>query len=363
MSEVLKMEFNNYSKSDILNLFYIHGECNKIISRTCRRFNEVYPNLPAMNERKFRRIERNYLNFGIVDAPRNQVNWVTGDGDNEINVLGYFYAYPHASISSAAVDLGISRTSIWRILQKHNMHDYKFIRLQALQREDPPKRVEFCEMLLTCTYEDPNFLKKIIWTDESKFSHEGIFNRRNNHFWASENPHFVREREYQQKFGFNVFCLLMDDKLSICIYEENLNSIKYLDILKTTVSEFLDNLPLNIFHSCWYQLDGAPGHCTREVSRELTNMFEDRWIRRLGPWLWPPRSPDLTPLDFYLWGKVKEEVYRTPVDTKEELENRVRRAFENIDPSEIRRATTDHVKTSILQCLQVNGHHFKHLSY
>lgn len=41
----------------------------------------------------------------------------------------YFFAYPHPSVSSAAVDLGIS--SIWKILQKYNMVVFRFNRQQA----------------------------------------------------------------------------------------------------------------------------------------------------------------------------------------------------------------------------------------
>lgn len=86
--------------------------------------------------------------------------------------------------------------------------------------------------------------------------------------------------------------------------------------------KFLDNLPLKLYQNYWYQLDGAPRHYTSEVSRELTNMFEFRWILRLGPWIWPLRSPDLISLVFYLWGEMKEKLYRTSVITKQELENR-----------------------------------------
>nr|CAI5833004.1 unnamed protein product [Callosobruchus analis] len=35
-----------------------------------------------------------------------------------------------------------------------------------------------------------------------------------------------------------------------------------------------------------------------------------QWIGRRGPIEFPPRSPDLTPLDFFLWGTVKDEVYK-----------------------------------------------------
>ena len=147
------MNNNNYSNTDILNLFYIHGECQKIISRTCRRFNTLYPNLPPINEKKFRRIEHNFNHYGSVNAPRNQNKPVTGNEDNEVTVLGYFHAYPNASLSSAENDLGFSRVSIWRILCKHNMYPYKLIMLQALHVEDPPRRVEFCERMLVWTQE------------------------------------------------------------------------------------------------------------------------------------------------------------------------------------------------------------------
>jgi hypothetical protein len=39
-----------YTNSDILNLFYIHSECEKFLQRTCRLFNERYPHLPPINK-------------------------------------------------------------------------------------------------------------------------------------------------------------------------------------------------------------------------------------------------------------------------------------------------------------------------
>ncbi|EZA62612.1 hypothetical protein X777_10243, partial [Ooceraea biroi] len=42
----------------------------------------------------------------------------------------------------------------------------------------------------------------------------------------------------------------------------------------------------------------------------LNESFPDRWIGRGGRISWPARSPDLTPLDFFLWGHLKNEVYR-----------------------------------------------------
>lgn len=47
--------------------------------------------------------------------------------------------------------------------------------------------------------------------------------------------------------------------------------------------------------------------------------FGECWIGRGSPTPWPPRSPDLTPLDFYFWGCMKELVYSTPVENEIEL--------------------------------------------
>lgn len=35
--------------------------------------------------------------------------------------------------------------------------------------------------------------------------------------------------------------------------------------------------------------------------------------------MWPPRSPDLTPLDFFLWSELKNFVYDTSIDSEEGL--------------------------------------------
>ena len=241
------------------------------------------------------------------------------------------------------------------------MHDYKYTKVQCLKPEDYPQRVLFCENLLVHIQEDQQFLRKIIWTDESKFSREGVVNRKNTHYWAKENPHVTRDSSFQEYFGFNVFCLMMDNKIRYLFYDENLTSRKYLEVLTTFVENFVDNLPLDDYRSCWYQLDGAPAHCTAEVSAEIQRIFEDRWFRRLGPWNWPARSPDLTPLDFYLWGNLKDIVYKTPVYSREELEDRVHRAFQNLNGDELRLTTTQSVNTRIIKCLEVNGQHFEHL--
>ncbi|KAJ4442812.1 hypothetical protein ANN_04405 [Periplaneta americana] len=54
---------------------------------------------------------------------------------------------------------------------------------------------------------------------------------------------------------------------------------------------------------------GASSYWSLDVRNSLTETFPDHWIERGGRIWWPPRSPDITPLDFFLWGYVKDHVF------------------------------------------------------
>ncbi|OXU32204.1 hypothetical protein TSAR_007998 [Trichomalopsis sarcophagae] len=56
----------------------------------------------------------------------------------------------------------------------------------------------------------------------------------------------------------------------------------------------------------------------------------NRWIGRGGPIAWPPRLPDLTPLDFYLWGYLKDTVYSERPTTANDMRMRNQNACANI---------------------------------
>jgi hypothetical protein len=59
-----------------------------------------------------------------------------------------------------------------------------------------------------------------------------------------------------------------------------------------------------------FQQDGAPPHYHREVNAYLFHTAPV-WMGRGMSIAWPPRSPDLTPMDFILWGYVKDSAYNS----------------------------------------------------
>ncbi|GBN54180.1 hypothetical protein AVEN_36177-2 [Araneus ventricosus] len=66
----------------------------------------------------------------------------------------------------------------------------------------------------------------------------------------------------------------------------------------------------------WFQHDGPPAI---DVRLHLNATYGQQWVGRGGPVLWPARSPDLTCLDYFLWGYVKSLVYETPVNNAEDI--------------------------------------------
>ena len=60
-----------------------------------------------------------------------------------------------------------------------------------------------------------------------------------------------------------------------------------------------------------FQSDGAPPHWGLQVRAFLNDTFPERWIGRGGPAAWPPRSPDIYSLDFFLWGYMKIEAFKS----------------------------------------------------
>ncbi|GFW82214.1 DUF4817 domain-containing protein [Trichonephila clavipes] len=82
---------------------------------------------------------------------------------------------------------------------------------------------------------------------------------------------------------------------------------------------FIPELNNRDVQELWFQQDGATCHTARATIDLLKHKFGDRLISRFGPVNWPPRSCDLTPLDYFLWGYVKSLVYADKPQTLETI--------------------------------------------
>ena len=128
------------------------------------------------------------------------------------------------------------------------------------------------------------------------------------------------------------------------------------------ITKQLEDVPLSTRIAMYCQHDGAPSHYTRHVMQHLNDTFPNRWIGRGSTINWTPRSPDLTRLDFWLWGLMKSEVYRKKLDTRDELLVNILDVIVCIkERKDALRRTTRHVFTRVAKCNDVDGGIFEHL--
>ena len=80
-----------------------------------------------------------------------------------------------------------------------------------------------------------------------------------------------------------------------------------------------------------FQQNSAPPHYRHIVREYLDRKFPNRWIGRGGPISWPPRSPDLTACDFFLWGYLNDTIYSERIDNIEQLKSKITNAIRSFD--------------------------------
>jgi hypothetical protein len=108
--------------------------------------------------------------------------------------------------------------------------------------------------------------------------------------------------------------------------------------------------------SQWFQQDSATPHTARETIALLETVFEDRLVSR-NP-RWPPRSPDLTVPDFFLWGMLKGKVYETNPRTISELEERIRVILATVDLAMLNRVFQS-FENRVKECIENKGGHIE----
>jgi len=140
---------------------------------------------------------------------------------------------------------------------------------------------------------------------------------------------------------------------------QKLNAAAYLRFLQVDLPNLLEDIPLNNLVGMFYQNDGCPAHTSVIVKEFLNEEYGNRWIGRNGPIKWPARSPDLTPLHFYVWGRVKELVYAVEIRDLDHLRERINGAFTILKEEMTLSTVTTEVRDRCSKCLQQQGSHFE----
>ncbi|GFT53983.1 transposable element Tc3 transposase [Trichonephila clavipes] len=154
-----------------------------------------------------------------------------------------------------------------------------------------------------------DFHKRNLFSDEAHFWLNGYVNKQNCRIWREANPQMYVETPLHPE-KLTVWCALWVGGIIGPYFFKNDEGHKEL----------------------WFQQDGATCHTARATIDLLKDTFGDRLISRFGSENWPPRSCDLTPLDYFLWGYVKSLVYADKPQTLDHLEGNIRRVIADIRP-------------------------------
>jgi hypothetical protein len=144
----------------------------------------------------------------------------------------------------------------------------------------------------------------------------------------------------------------MHDKLigPFFFSEKTVTRRSYLDMLE--LYALLQLPPQTIL-----QQDGVQPHFCHHIRNHLDRDMAGRWISRGGPIAWPPRSPDLTPLDFFL-GYLKNIVYQVKIIDLQRLKARIRDTVAMVTPNMLQ-AMWNEVEYRLNICHAAKGAHIE----
>lgn len=354
-----------YSYGEQTDMLLVLGFCEGNYRKSVRVYQERFPNRQVPNHKTFARIERRLRENGAlkpltVNCGRSRI---IRNPQMEEEILDTLEEHPEESTRGLSRQMGVSKDVVHRVIKEQLLHPYHLQSVQELLPADFELRLTFCRFIQERRAEDIHFHNKILFTDEACFTKRGVTNSHNEHVYADENPHAIRQRHFQKEFQLNVWAGIIGEHLiGPVVLPARLNGEMYLNFLQETLPDLLDDLPLLFRVGMWFLHDGAPPHFTLNVRNHLHVQFPNKWIGRGvdAPVKWPPRSPDLNICDSFLWGTLKNKVYSNPVNTENELWARIQNAAETIKSN---RQMLQNVQKIFLRrinlCIHENGGHFE----
>ncbi|CAH2090217.1 unnamed protein product [Euphydryas editha] len=210
---------------------------------------------------------------------------------------------PTLSVRKRSQKLNIKKSSLHSILKRDlHLKAYKIQLVQQLKKTDYFHRVNFVQEM----FQRFNNFENILFSDEANFHLNGNVNKQNCRYWSNENPKQKHERPlYSTKI--TVWAAMSSKGIIGPYFFEDrrgrpltVNTDRYCEMLRNFLAPALEEF--RGFNSrTWFQQDGATCHTSNPSIEALKELFPNKLISRRGDVNWPPRSPDLSPLDYFLW--------------------------------------------------------------
>ncbi|GFY36797.1 transposable element Tc3 transposase [Trichonephila clavipes] len=269
----------------------------------CSVVREGYPTRQQLNHQTFAQVHQNLVEHGYFRAT------IEGTGRSGTALAATFEeGVLHAVDHNLGTSFGL-----------------------AIHQNDHQARRRFVEWAQNEIAVVPDFHKRILFSDEAHFWLNNYVNKQNCRIWSEANPQvYVETPLHPEKL--TVWCALWAGE-SFFKNDEGHNVTVNGDRYRAMITYFfIPELNNHDVQELCFQQDSATCHTARATIDLLKDTLGDRLISRFGPVNWPPRSCDLTPLDYFLWGYVKSLVYADKPQTLDHLEDNIRRVIADIRP-------------------------------
>ena len=248
---------------------------------------------------------------------------------------------PTKSIRKLAREVGCGSTSVHSILHEDlGLKPYKVKYQQEFSEGDKKQRLDYGLWLKEKLNSEPQFTSRVLFSDEAHFTLHGGANRQSSRIWADKPPSEAVSEHPLHSPRVTAWCALSASGVVGPFFEAPNGSTTTVDQhgYVEGLDKFWRQLQDNSGHNgrrntrVWFQQNGAPAHTSKLALQWLNDHFGARVLSRKTPTPWPAHSPDLTPLDFFLWGYLKSEVYKKKANNLSELKKAITEVVRSIGP-------------------------------
>lgn len=243
---------------------------------------------------------------------------------------------PERNIRKLSRDHNISPASMHRLVRKD-------LKLKSLKKSTAPmltdttkkRRLERAQQLYRLMESHGD---NVVFSDEKLFSISQAFNRQNTRVIAASRkdipPGAAKVRRQKNAKSVMVWAAVSakwKSKLVFLPEGAKITAKLYQDhVLKGAVLKAAKGL---FRGKRWmFTQDGAPSHTARTTKQ----WFTDNEVPLLANW--PPSSPDLNPLDFFVWNELQQKACAKPHDSVKSLKEALKKAWAEIPQKAIAKA-------------------------
>ncbi len=191
-----------------------------------------------------------------------------------------------------------------------------------------------------------------MFSDEACFHLDGCVNKQNCRYYTKNNPQIIHKQPLHLPKLHVWWGVVERGVVGPYFFTATVNTTRYIEMLEQF---FIPTLKWK--RKCGrtiFQQDSSKAHTSDASLALLCKVFHSRLISNHANFKWPPRSPDLTCCDYFLWGFLNLHVYCNKPRTLAALKQNISEEIVKIPRKMLKDVYSNFVKR-LKNCLEHDG--------